>query len=519
MTGFIEGGYPTLEGETFFGRSKFFLVVVLLALFGMGLAVRLVNLTNPPLDFHSTRQLRSAIIARSLYYRLLPDTGDWYRQQAIGQFSGEGIIEPPVFESLVAVTYRMIGSDPVWVARLYAILFWIAGGLALYFLASAMTSPDGGVAAVAYYLFVPFGVIASRSFQPDPLMVMFILLALLAVYKWNQRPSWARACLAGGLIGFALFIKAVAVFPVLFALAAFFLVGKGMRGAFRDPQLWTIAMLGVLPMLAYHVYGVYILGTMESQFSGRFFPEMWRSLSFYFNWEDMASGIAGYGAIFLALIGTFLFRDASARAFGVGLWLGYFAFGMTFPYHFTSHNYYHLPLIAIVAITLAPVGALVFKSIAGLKPGWLASLAITGIFFSAVVIQAWDMRLAIGADDYRHEPAYWAQIGEILGHDSSVIGLTQDYGNRLAYYGWITPKIWPALGQQSYRQLQGKPAIEVQNWFAEKAGNRDFFLVTMLNQLDRQPELKELLYDNYPVYAEGEGYIIFDLRNPIVSGR
>jgi hypothetical protein len=37
----------------------------------------------------------------------------------------------------------------------------------------------------------------------------------------------------------------------------------------------------------------------------------------------------------------------------------------------------------------------------------------------------------------------------------------------------------------------------------------------MKNQFEKQPELKKLLSDNFPVYAEGDGYLIFDLRNPL----
>ncbi|NIW45481.1 MAG: hypothetical protein GWN30_12245, partial [Gammaproteobacteria bacterium] len=80
----------------------------------------MVDLTDPPLDFHPTRQLRSAIIARTLYYRGLPETDGWQRQVALSQYTGEGIIEPLVMETIVATTYRVIGSDPVWVARVYS---------------------------------------------------------------------------------------------------------------------------------------------------------------------------------------------------------------------------------------------------------------------------------------------------------------------------------------------------------------------------------------------------------------
>lgn len=503
-----------MADTSFFGKSKIYLWIVLIILYGLGFAIRMVDLTDPPLDFHPTRQLRSAIIARSMYYRSLPEEDSWQRQAAINQYSGEGIIEPLVMETIVANTYKVIGSDAVWIARIYSSMFWIVGGIGLYLLTSAMTSPDGGVLATAYYLFIPFGIIASRSFQPDPLMVMLIILALWALYYWYRKPSWKTAVMAGVLAGMALFVKAVALFPILFAMAAFILFAKGIRKAIKDPQIWLIAGLSLLPLILYMLYGIFF-GSMESQFLGRFFPEFWRDLSFYFNWEDIATGIAGYGAVFAALLGAFLFRTAGLRAFGLGLWIGYFVFGMVFPYHFTTHSYYHLPLIPIVAISLAPIGALIFKPLGNLKPEILIRIVVFGILLSAIAIKTWDVRLDLAREDYRHEPAHWANIGEIIDHNPAVVGLVHDYGNRLAYFGWVTPKIWPPLGQQNLRELQGKPAIEVQEWFNKRAGNKDFFLVTMKNQFEKQPELKKLLYDNFPVYAEGDGYLIFDLRNPL----
>ena len=39
----------------------------------------------------------------------------------------------------------------------------------------------------------------------------------------------------------------------------------------------------------------------------------------------------------------------------------------------------------------------------------------------------------------------------------------------------------------------------------------DYFLVTRIREFTRQKELHECLYNNYPLVAEGEGYLLFDL--------
>lgn len=503
------------ENEAFFGRSRILLSGILVVMFALGLGIRLFDLTDPPLDFHPTRQLRSAIIARSLYYRSQPEDLGWQRERAVEQYSVETVIEPLVFESIVAFTYRLVGSEQLWIARVYASIFWTLGGVALYLLARELTNADGAVLAVAYYLFVPFGITASRSFQPDPLMVVLFLAALWRIYAWYRNPTWGRAIPAGLLAGLAVFVKAVAIFPILFGAGGLILFACGFRKAITNPQVWVIALLTALPTVAYHFYGVFVLGTLGSQFEGRVFPEMWSDPKFYVNWVDTASDLLGYSSILAGLLGALLFATPGARALGLGLWLGYFAYGMTFNYHITTHSYYHLPLVAIIAVTLAPIGRNLLRPLAQSKPRWLVQGVVTSLLISAILIVVWDVRVSMVQEDYRHEPAYWRELGEVLGHESAVIGLTHDYGNRLAYYGWITPQVWLPTGHLNYRELKGKPPIEVQKWFEARTGSMDYFLVTLINQLNKQPDLKELLYDNFPVFSEGEGYVIFDLRNPL----
>ena len=70
---------------------KLALAAALLAAFGL----RMINLTNPPLDFNPTRQLFSALKARGMYLRAAVNVPESQRELgiALGQ---TGIVEPPV---------------------------------------------------------------------------------------------------------------------------------------------------------------------------------------------------------------------------------------------------------------------------------------------------------------------------------------------------------------------------------------------------------------------------------------
>ena len=70
------------------------LLAALLLIFG--LALRLYDITDQPIDFHPTRQLRGAIIARGMYYDMLPGADPVQRQQALDFWASTGQYEPSI---------------------------------------------------------------------------------------------------------------------------------------------------------------------------------------------------------------------------------------------------------------------------------------------------------------------------------------------------------------------------------------------------------------------------------------
>src|SRR5512136_1250234 len=95
--------------------------VLLVVLFVAALGIRLYDLTDLPNDFYMTRQYRSLLIARGMYYQHSTSIPDWQRSMAVAQWKAEGLIEPPIMESLVALTYNLTGVQ-TWMGRLFASL-------------------------------------------------------------------------------------------------------------------------------------------------------------------------------------------------------------------------------------------------------------------------------------------------------------------------------------------------------------------------------------------------------------
>jgi 4-amino-4-deoxy-L-arabinose transferase-like glycosyltransferase len=490
------------------------LLIILLALGGL---LRLLDLTDPPLDFQPSRQLRNSLVARDIYYRLLPSTDaqtlaltESFRR-SVGQY------EPPIIESIVAVTYRFTGGENYAAPRLWGTLFWLLAGLALYDLLRRATSEWSALAALTFYLVLPFSVQASRSFQPDPLMTSAFVIGIYFLYRWSESTNrqlstanhqrsdtWRFALLAGLFLGLAALVKIVIAFFV--GAAAIALVLFTLRKDFwKSKQAWVMAALMVLPALTFYV----LLNSGRS--TEYFFSwsvalfKLVSSIHFYADWLGFIGSLFGLTVIFASLAGIFL-APPRLRWLLIGLWIGYAAYGLTLPFQMYTHSYYHIQLIPILALGLAAVLNPILETVAAQSPA--RRVTFVAVILALVGYQSWVARSVLIAEDFRHEPAFWESVGESIPADANTIALTQDYGYRLMLWGWRKVTLWPlstdlAAARNAERDLAAR--------FDELTAGKEYFLVTAFNQLDKQPDLKKIL-DGYPIAEEGEGFVLYDLK-------
>lgn len=498
------------------GRSRLFVGLVLLLLFGFGLGARLYDLTDPPLDFHPTRQLRMAMITRGIYYKMSPQVDPVAHETAIAYGRSMGVYEPPILENLVAFTYNILGGEYLWVSRIFTSLFWVVGGMALFGLTRRMTSTGGALISTAFYLFLPFGVIASRSFQPDPGMVMWVILAAYGFFRWAREKQWRWAVLAGSISGIAVLVKAVAGYLVLGLAVAVVIYALGLKRSFKTPQVWTTAGLMAFPGILYYVF---ILQGRSSDYFMNWtvaLLPMLLSPSFYVQWLVHLRDLIGLTVLLLSLVGVLISKPPN-RPVLLGLWAGYGIYGLSLPYQITTHSYYNLQLVPIVAISLAPVAALLWEYIS--LQGMIWRVSFWGLMAVFLAFSIWNSVYMLDSQDYRAAPSLWSTIARSIPEEGKIIALTQDYGYPLMYYGWKKVKLWPDNAERNLANLRGKGEENLQKEFAERTQGKRYFLVTDFDQFDRQPVLKGLLYGEYPIYAQGSGYLVFDLQHPLSASR
>ena len=495
--------------KSFSSNQLFYTLAVIVLLVG-GFFVRMIDLTDQPLDFHATRQLRGAVIARRIYLQLDPAADPEHAAYATDPALYDYVTrrEPPITEGLVALIYLLIGKEVLWVSRIVTALFWCGGGVGIYLLVKRLASRDAGLISLAFYLFVPFGVIASRSFQPEALMVAGMVWSLVCFMNWFDSRSWRDAVIAGVVTGLTILVKPNPAFMLLPAYALVLLSSDGVGKVVKNGKVWLIAGLSaVFPIVFYK-----FISPGASEFLANFWLDIRTIIPtsrYFLGWGSIITDIIPFAVLAIAFASTLLYGK-TGRLLTLGLWVGYLILGIFVPHHIYTHNYYSIVLVPITAIALGQVAALVARSAADQK--LLLKIGLVAVGIMAIAYASWNVYKDLNENNYRGEPAGWKLVGDAIPEDKAVIGLTHNYGTNLAYYGYRMVPLWPYVGDLNLEQIRSGSAYDdFDAFFDMMTDPYDLFLVTHFGELNAQPQLMAKLSE-YAVYAEGDGYILYDLN-------
>jgi hypothetical protein len=486
------------------------LAFLFLAAFG----IRLYHSTDPPLDFHATRQYRSLIIARGFYFDHLTSIPEWKKQIARCSQKKQGILEPPIMEFVVATGYRVLGGERLWLPRLFSTIFWLTGGGFLYLIGKRVADGEAALFATAFYLFLPFATVASRSFQPDPLMVMLMLASVWAILRYDDAPSKARLAGAAVVSSLAFVIKQGSVFVILAAFLALAIHRRqGIRQAIRSPALVVFITVTLVPTLLIYGYGILSGAFMVNEARAHLLPQLWISPFFWRGWLRQIGDTVGLVTFIGALLGTFTFRQGVPRALMAGLWVGYIVYALAFNYNVATHTYYQVPFIPIVGLSLGPIVALVMHRLYELQPARHWRLAIWGVWCLALVLSLADARARLVNPWVKGKVAIQQEIGERVRHSAKTIFLSGDYGVPLEYHGLLCGTSWPISWDLEWERLAGTPVLGAQerfdHWYANESP--EYFVVEDLHEFAQQPDLRRFL-SQFPIVVQNTQYVIFTLR-------
>lgn len=514
-----------------FFREPLLRFLIIGFLFIAAFALRLYQIDEQPMSNHASRQYHSALLARYFYERLLSGESR--------SMPPDGIIEPPLMELSASLAYYISGGEHLWIPCLLSAAVWMVGGVFLYLIAKKIASPNAAVFSLSFYLFDPAIVLLSRAFMPDPLMITLLLISVFTILRYHEQPSTQRLLIAAGASSLALFVKpGICFFQVFGAFISLMIYKKGVPRSLTSSHLLLFAVLSVLPVGLYYLYGTVLEGFLRGQAGQKVLPWLLLQGRFWQSWLALIGHMVGYVPLLGALVGVSLFRAGSPRALMMGLWGGYFLFGLLFTRHIHTHDYYSLQLVPVAALSLGPVGAGIIDYVKRVDLSYYRRGAILGIFLLAVVLGVVDQRATISGiaqqgqgkafpgryvgpvsiTDYGSRAETYQKIGEVVDHSRHTIFVAPDLGYPLIHHGRLDGEYWHVP-----RRLQRQQSGTERRFNAlYNEGETEYFIVvkyfaptyeTVAWSSEEYQGLRRLLFRNFPVLARDDDYIVFDLRN------
>lgn len=488
----------------------------LLILLGAALLVRTYRLNFPLADWHSFRQVDTAAVTREYVRRgvdlLHPRYHDVSNiQSGKENFAGWRMVEFPLMN---AVTAWILQINPrlqlVPTSRLVSIVASLISLLSLYWLVRSWHGKLTAFLAAFFFAFLPYNIFYSRTVLPEPFMVMWSLLAAMALSFWQpkKQTTFFWVIVAALCWSMALLVKPMAIF---FAPMYLGIVGK------RWPLSWKQGLLFAVAFAAAGI-PVYLWREWITQF-----PEGIPANTWLFNSNGIRLQPAWWRWLFAERIGKLMFGYWLASFLFLGLladvpnWVkkgnwwqqvwnwklkwwqsagplflgtvGMMAYLVIFATGNVQHDYYQVPLVPVLCWLVARGITWVWEKAEnalqrfGLVSGTLILIGLS-FFFSWYEIRGnfnvnnWAMVKA-GEAAKRLIPENSLVIAHYMG-DTTLLFHTQRWG-------------WPI-------------GFEIEDKIAKGA---EFYISTSLD--DEANRLKR----EYTVVEETPEYIIIDLRQPV----
>jgi hypothetical protein len=482
------------------------LKICLFVLFLLAALIRLRDLKAPGhlLD----REYTSAIFARAFYFTNNDDLEAWRRDIAVTIMNQQPVLEPPVVEYLVSWIYRALDREEISYSRYLTNSFWLIGGVFMYLIAKKLLSTDAAILATAYYLFVPMGVIISRSFQPDSLMMMLFLISLYLIINFFENQSTKRLLLASISTAITLLLRPLVLFAILCAFLALAIQKYQDWRKILNMRLVVFVGVSLLPAIIYYGYAISIAGFMRWKISTSFMPYLLTKKDFWLGWFRIGSDVTGFTALLVAIIGFFFLRSKAAQNMIIGLAVGYGIFGIAFTYHIHTHPYYHIQLFPIVGLCIAPLLLEILQALrrSQEKLWWMPLCAVLFISLYTSYRQVRDVLYQTRMES----PVVAEEIGEIVHHSPHTVFVSSYYGLALEYYGEFGGAPWPVRIEDSFYRRPGERELSVIERLNGFGFLPDYFVITNFDLYNRKhQDLKQYLEHDCSLLTDTEQYLIY----------
>src|SRR6476660_8408240 len=191
---------------------------LVIALWILAVAVRLILINQPFVDHWSWRQSDVAAIARNFVeggFRFAYPQIDW-----AGDATGYVGTEFPILPFVAAICYKLAAIHE-WIGRSQSVIFFAVSLPFFFLLVREIFDGTAAIWATFFYAFAPLNIFAGRSFMPDVPSLSLGIIGLYFFLHWLRDRKMTPFYLAAIAISLSILIKVtslVITVPILYIL-------------------------------------------------------------------------------------------------------------------------------------------------------------------------------------------------------------------------------------------------------------------------------------------------------------
>src|ERR1051326_7690980 len=191
---------------------------LVIAIWILAVAVRLIGINQPYVDHWSWRQSDVAAIARNFSeqgFHFASPQIDW-----AGDATGYVGTEFPILPFVAALCYKLAGNHE-WIGRIQSVILFAISLPFFFLLVRDIFSTTAALWATFFFSFAPVNIFAGRSFMPDVPSLSFAIIGVYFFLRWTRDPTRMAYVLAATAVRLTLLIKtaSISVFAPLLYLA------------------------------------------------------------------------------------------------------------------------------------------------------------------------------------------------------------------------------------------------------------------------------------------------------------
>src|SRR5947209_5237524 len=193
---------------------------VVIGLWILAVAARLILINQPYVDHWSWRQSDVAAIARNFSeggFRFAHPQIDW-----AGDATGYVGTEFPILPFLAAICYKFADIHE-WIGRSQSVIFFAISLPFFFSLVREIFDGTPAIWAAFFYAFAPLNIFAGRSFMPDVPSLSLGIIGLYFFLRWVRDRKMAPFYLAAIAISLSILIKITSIViaaPILYLVVA-----------------------------------------------------------------------------------------------------------------------------------------------------------------------------------------------------------------------------------------------------------------------------------------------------------